>query len=201
MTTYIISGATLTLTGNGTVNGGNIAVANTVNPITGGMGLETVRIVNTSAGNIATVTYTPSDTTYAFTGVTGTASGNGANATFNVVVANTSGYTVSINNAGSGYANAETITVLGTSVGGAAPANNLTLTVTGVANVGNIAGTITSVTASGTRVWPQSTTGTIAILPRTDEFIQVTANAGIGAYFSANIADGNLLVTPVTIVG
>lgn len=196
MSVYIISGATLTLTGNGSVNGGNIALANTINPITGGMGIETVRVVNTSAGNVAVMTYTPSDTTYTFTGVTGTASASGANATFNVTVANTSGYTVSINNAGDGYANAETITILGTSLGGATTANDLTLTAT----VGN-AGAITSVAVAGTRAWPQSATGTISILPRGEEFIKVTGNASIGAYFSANIADGNLLITPVTVVG
>lgn len=196
MTAFTISGSTLTLTGNGSVNGGNISLADTINPITGGMGIETVRVVNTSAGNVAVMTYTPSDTTYTFTGVTGTASGSGANATFNVTVANTSGYTVSINNAGDGYANAETITILGTSLGGATTANDLTLTAT----VGN-AGAITSVAVAGTRAWPQSATGTISILPRGEEFIKVTGNAGIGAYFSANIADGNLLVTPVTIVG
>lgn len=196
MTVYTISGSTLTLLGNAAVNGGNIALANTINPITGGMGINTVRVVNTSTANLATFTYTPSDTTYTFTEVTGTASGGGANAKFDVTVANTAGYTVAIANAGSGYANAETITILGTSLGGATTANDLTLTLT----VGN-AGAITSVAAAGTRVWPQSAAGTITILPRTEDFIQVTTNASIGAYFSSNCADGNLLVTPVTIVG
>jgi hypothetical protein len=196
MTVFNISGATLTLTGNGAVNGGNIALANTINPVTGGMGIDTVRVVNTSAANIATFTYTPSDVTYTFSNLAGTPSGGGANARFNVTVANTSGYQVAIANAGSGYANAETITILGTSLGGATTANDLTLTLT----VGT-AGAITSVAAAGTRVWPQSNTATLSILPSTEEFIQVTANASIGAYFSANIADGNLLVTPVTIVG
>jgi len=199
MTVYNISGATLTLTGNGSVNGGNIALANTINPVTGGAGIDTVRIVNTSAGNIAVMTYTPSDTTYTFTGVTGTASGAGANASFNVTVANTTGYTVAINNAGAGYANAETITILGTSLGGGTTTNDLTLTLT-VGTVANVSGVITSVAAAGTRLWPQSATGTISILPRGEEFIQVTANSGIGCYFSANIADGNLLVTPVTVL-
>lgn len=200
MTVFNISGATLTLTGNGAVNGGNITLANTINPVTGGMGIDTVRVVNTSAGNIAAFTYTPSDTTYTFSNLAGTPSGAGANAKFNVTVANTSGYTVEIANAGAGYANAETISILGTSLGGATPANDLTLTLT-VGTVANVAGVITSVAAAGTRVWPQSNTASLSILPRTEEFIQITGNASIGAYFSANIADGNLLITPVTIVG
>jgi len=199
MTVYNISGATLTLTGNGAVNGGNITLANTINPVTGGAGIDTVRVVNTSAANIATFTYTPSDTTYTFSNVTGTPSAGGANAAFNITVANTAGYTVAIANAGAGYANAETITILGNAVGGTNTTNDLTLTLT-VATVANVAGVIQSVAVAGTRAWPQSTTGTIAILPRAEEFIQITTNTAIGAYFSANIGDGNLLVTPVTVV-
>lgn len=200
MTVYNISGATLTLTGNGSVNGGNITLAGTINPVTGGMGLNTVRVVNTSTANIATMTYTPSDTTYTFSNLAGTASGGGANARFNVTVANTAGYQVSIANAGAGYANAETITILGNALGGTNTTNDLTLTLT-VGNVNNVAGVITSVAASGTRLWPQSAVGTIAILPRTEDFIQVTDNVAVGAYFSSNCADGNLLITPVTVVG
>ena len=199
MTTYNISGATLTLTGNGSVNVGNIALANTIDPVTGGMGLNTVRIVNSSAANLAVVTYTPSNTTYAFSNLAGTASGAGANAKFNVTVANTAGYTVAIANAGNGYANAETITILGNALGGASTTNDLTLTLT-VGTVSNVAGVIQSVAVAGTRVWPQSTTGTITLLPRTESFIQVTTTPAIGSYFTANCGDGNVLITPVTVV-
>ena len=196
MTAYNISGATLTLTGNGSVNGGNIALANTINTVTGGMGINTVRVVNTSTANLATFTYTPSDTTYSFANIAGTPSAGGANAKFNVTVANTAGYNVAIANAGTGYSNAETITILGNALGGTNTTNDLTLTLT----VGT-AGAITSVAKSGTRLWPQSTTASLTILPRTEDFIQVTTNVAIGAYFSSNCADGNLLITPVTIVG
>lgn len=195
MSVYQISGPTLSLTGNGTVNGGNIAYANTVNPVTGSIGLSTVRVVNTSAANVAAFTYTPSYTTYAFANVSGTTSGNGANATFNVVVAN-SGYQVALNAGGTTYANTDTVTIVGSALGGANTTNDLTLTVTGVSNTG----AITSFTEAGTVKWPQSTVGSISILPRGEEFIQVTNVAGSGSYFSANVGDGNVLVTPVNVI-
>lgn len=193
MTTYIISGATLVLDVDG--GSGNIGQESTVNPITGGMGLNTVRVVNTSTGNLATMEFTPSDATYSFANVTGTASGAGANAKFNVTVAN-SGYQVAIANAGTGYSNTETITILGNVVGGSTTANDLTLTLT----VG-AAGKITSVTKAGTANWPQDYAGNITLLPRSESFIQVTSNAGVGAFFTSSGNDGNLLITPVTVVG
>jgi len=198
MTVYNISGATLTLTGNGAVNGGNIALANTINPVTGGAGIDTVRIVNTSAGNVAVMTYTPSDTTYTFANLTATPIiGAGANATFDIAVAN-SAVSATLVTGGTGYQIGDTVKILGTAVGGETPANDVVISVvTKNANTG----AMTSIAVdSGTPAWPQSATGTISILPRGEEFIQVTTNAAIGAYFSANIADGNLLVTPVTIV-
>lgn len=69
------------------------------------------------------------DTTY--TGVTGTTSGDGVDATFQVtILANTNTYVVTPANLGSGYAVGDTITILGTAVGGATTANDITLTVT-----------------------------------------------------------------------
>jgi hypothetical protein len=200
MSTYNISGGTLTIDG---ANGsGNIGGGSTINPVTGGASLNTVRIVNTSNANIATVGYTLSNTTYSFANVTGTASGGGANAKFNVTVANTAGYQVSIANAGTGYSNAETITILGNNLGGTTTTNDLTLTLT----VGN-AGAITSVAASGTRLWPQSTTANIPLLPLSENFIQVATNqvptstGYIGAYFTSTGGNGSVYITPVTLVG
>lgn len=184
MTTYTISGSTLVLDVDG--GDGNIAANAAVNPITGGMGLGTVRVINSSSGNLATMEFTPSDATYSFSNLAGTVSGgSGANARFNVTVAN-SGYQVSIANAGSGYANAQTITILGNAVGGTTTANDLVLTLT-VGNVGNTTGVIQSVTKSGTALWPQDYTGNITLLPRSESFIQVTSNAGVGAYFTLSL--------------
>lgn len=197
MTTYIISGSTLTLDNDG--GNGSVAANACVNPITGGMGINTVRVVNTSTANLAVMTYTPDDVTYEFAGVTGTPSGAGANATFNVTVAST-GYEVEIATGGNGYSNTETIVITGDDLGGTTTANDLTLTLT-VGNVGNVTGVVQSVTTAGTQLWPQTEVGNISILPRTETFIQVTTNASIGAYFTASGPDGNLLISPVTIVG
>jgi hypothetical protein len=192
MTTYNISGATLNLDSDGGT--GNIDAANTINPVTGGIGLNTVRVVNTSNANIATMYYIPSDATYAYNNLAGTPSGAGANAKFNVTVAN-SGYQVAIANVGSGYANSETITILGNALGGTTTANDLTLTLT-ITTGGKIA----SVVPAGTTNWPITIAGEIALLPNSENFIQVTTNTYVGAFFASSSNGGNLLITPVTIV-
>ena len=67
-----------------------------------------------------------------FTAVTGTASGNGTSATFDVT--NTNGtYAATVNAGGADYAVNETVVIAGTNLGGASTANDLTATVTSVA--------------------------------------------------------------------
>jgi len=85
------------------------------------------------------------DRILSYSAVTGTASASGQNATFDVT--NTNGtYSVTINAAGTGYAQNETITILGTSLGGATTANDATITVntvdgSGVIQTASISGT------------------------------------------------------------
>lgn len=196
MTVYQIAGTTLTLEGEGSTNSGNVSVAESINPITGGMGVNTVRITNSSAANVATVTWTPEDVTYSYANVSGTASASGANARFNVTVTN-SVYTATLVNAGTGYIGTEQITILGNNLGGTTTANDLTISVATVSNVGGVA----TFTTSGTTSWPQSTVGEVTVLPHGEDFIQVTNNATIGVYFTGNCADGNIFITPVAIVG
>jgi hypothetical protein len=70
--------------------------------------------------------------TLSFTEVAVTStSGTGRNATFNVTCSNNS-YTVEISNIGHGYTVADTITILGSKLGGIDGVNNLTITVTQV---------------------------------------------------------------------
>ena len=86
-------------------------------------------IVNGATTSTANVTL---DRVRPFTAVTGTASGSGTSATFDVT--NTSGtYTATVNAGGSDYAVNETVTILGTSLGGTTIANDATVTVTSVA--------------------------------------------------------------------
>ena len=61
-------------------------------------------------------------------------------------------YTVEVNQGGALYAVGDTLTILGTSLGGTTPANDLTLT---VAAATDPSGAITSVTVSGTAVTPK----------------------------------------------
>ncbi len=94
--------------------------------------------------NIATITATAHGFTTAYpasyTALAGTnISGTGASATFNISVA-LSGYTVTINAPGTGYANTNVIRILGTSLGGVSPANDINITVTSVNGLGGITG-------------------------------------------------------------
>ena len=69
------------------------------------------------------------DTTDAYTGITGNYEGSGTGASFDVV-RNGSKYIPSINNAGEGYTRLETITLLGSNLGGADTTNDIVITIT-----------------------------------------------------------------------
>jgi len=194
MSVFQIAGTTIEIDGD---NGsGTLEVTDTINLITGGMGAHTVRILNDGSNN-ATITFTPTDETYNFADVAWTTdSANGANALFNVTVTN-SGYQVAIIDGGADFVVSDTITVLGTELGGTTTANDLVMTVSSVT-----AGAIKTVSLAGTQLWPQSATGEFTMLPNSIEFVQVTNTPSIGCYFTANTGDsGNVFVTPVTIVG
>ena len=64
--------------------------------------------------------------------VTGTTSGSGINAAFNVTRKGTKYNSVVLRTAGTGYARLDTITLAGTALGGAATTNNITITITAV---------------------------------------------------------------------
>jgi hypothetical protein len=74
---------------------------------------------------------------YGSTGATYTAlsasGGSGSSAKFDVVRAGLD-YTVTLNTAGTGYTVGNTLTIAGTSLGGATPANDITIIVTGITN-------------------------------------------------------------------
>jgi hypothetical protein len=79
-----------------------------------------------------------------FTALSGTnVTGTGTGATFNIVAKNTV-YLVTVNAGGTGYAATNTIKILGTSVGGASPSNDLVITVNtvsgGVIQSGGVSG-------------------------------------------------------------
>ena len=74
------------------------------------------------------------ETAVVYTSLTGTYAGTGSNATF-TVIRNGWKYTPSIQAAGTGYTRLQTITILGTSLGGTTPANDLIITITAVNSV------------------------------------------------------------------
>ena len=128
-------------------------------------------IVNGATTSTANVTL---DRVRPFTAVTGTASGSGTSATFDVT--NTSGtYAATVNAAGSDYAVNETVTIVGTNLGGATTANDATVTVTSVASSVLYSSAAYTYTGGGT--------GLVINVTRSGGSYSVAiANAGTGGY-------------------
>ena len=105
---------------------GNLAIDVTVASV------DSATQVTLSAAFLSTasinLTFT-SDEAGSFTGVASTTTGNGSGATFDVT-RNADGTvaTVTVNAGGAGYADADTLTIAGDLVGGATPANDITVT-------------------------------------------------------------------------
>ena len=85
-----------------------------------------------TSGNWTAVKY--GETAAVYTTVTGTYAGSGVGATF-TVIRNGWKYTPSVQAAGTGYVRLQTITILGTSLGGTTTANDLVITITAVNSV------------------------------------------------------------------
>jgi len=123
-----------------------------------------------------TIGVVPINATY--TAVTGTTSGAGTGAKFDVTKTN-GVYTTAVEsaNSGTGYALGDTVTIAGTALGGAAPANNDVVIVTGIGTGGKITGFATSGTgAIGNGI--------------VDTIIDVTGTTGIDTYtFNDKSAD------------
>ena len=78
-----------------------------------------------------------------YSGVASTTTGSGSGATFNVTVDATGAITkIEAAAGGSGYAASDTVTIAGTLLGGASPANDITVTVGSVAGIFNIDNTV-----------------------------------------------------------
>jgi len=89
-----------------------------------------------TSGTWSTVEY--GDTSASYSSLTGTYSGSGVNARFTVVRNGSKYASITIDTAGTGYVRLETITILGTSLGGTTPANDLVITITSVSTLGAI---------------------------------------------------------------
>ena len=131
-------------------------------------------VITVSAVGGEAVTYTnPTQSGY---------SGSGSSATFNVTKTGTT-YTVAITAAGSGFAQNETITIVGTQLNGATTANDATITVTTVDGSGGITGA----TIAGTGLAEGSIAG-------------FSLTSGSGVVFSGTITKG-MVITGTGITG
>jgi hypothetical protein len=202
MTVYTVSGPTLTLLGDGTDQTGNLLVSDCHNPITGATGPVTIKVMNSSNADVAFLQWGDGTVpTYYFNGVSGTASGSGANATFDFTVTAT-GYSATIDVAGEGYIPTETITILGTDLGGATPANDATVTVA-TANVLNAVDTLdNSSLVPGTGYSNGTGVATTASASGTGLTVDITQTAGIIDTVVVNAAGQDYVVGEViTITG
>ena len=129
----------------------------------------------------AILTYSQSGTTYN-NGAALSAAGDvviGTGATFDVSLLSGS-YTVTVNNGGSGYGVNQQLKILGTSVGGLTPTNDITITITGTNSFSS--GTITSKSHTGTAA--------TAAGPFTNTNGQNINNTGSGAKFNVSRDSG-----------
>jgi hypothetical protein len=124
-------------------------------------------------------------TTQTFTGLSGTTSGSGSSAVFSI--SRTPTYSVTATTPGSGYAAADTVTILGTSLGGAAPANNATITIDSATPINSVASLDAGSLVGGTGY--STTTG-----------VATTVSPSGGTGLTVNIVDnGSGAVASVTI--
>jgi hypothetical protein len=144
-----------------------------------------------TARTLATAqTYTDavySPTFAVYSPISGTTSGSGISATFTVVRKGTKYSAVNIVAAGTGYARLDTVTIAGTSLGGASTANDITITITAVSTAGAIqafeftgygSGGAYAAISSGSRNVNISTNGTswtdyATALPSTSNWVSV----------------------------
>jgi hypothetical protein len=166
--TRSVSGYVVTLStpGTGYNVSDNIVIAGTV-------------LGGASPTNDLTITVTAVQATYP--GLTqDSTSGSGTDAIFGVIRQGTT-YSVALGAAGTGYAPGDTVTILGTQVGGASPANNVTITINTVDTGGEILTYTVSGTATGSGgVYTFTSSGTAVTGPTT----------GTGATFDISRIDG-----------
>ena len=144
-----------------------------------------------------------------YTGVTGTAPSGGTGATFTVTRNNDGVYGVTLTAGGSGYTTGNTFTIPGTAVGGATPANDITLTITCTTSPGPIT-SISGVTGTAISNWawnayyvtdiPSYFSGELRIGSTTDigdYKLQVTGNAYVSGTLDVrtaiDLADSDIL--------
>jgi hypothetical protein len=160
-------------------------------------------IADLESGGVLGISYSgvsPSDGS--FSGLTGTTDGFGTGATFDVSI--TSGVTsTTCTLPGQGYQEGNTITILGTDIGGTSPTNDLTITVTGLTP--NSTGSVFVSTGEIPTNWSNGSTlvssGNLAVtvlennLGYDIEWVNDDEFFGPGVYFGYNSTTGPLYNT------
>jgi hypothetical protein len=136
--------ASTTLSANASIGATTISVTSTTGIGPGlvfdrGDGVA-VRVTDVT-GNVVTLsgalTSAIIGTTQTYTGLSGTTSGGGSSAVFSV--SRTPTYSVTVTTPGSGYAAADTVTIVGTSLGGSTPTNDATITIDSATPINSVA--------------------------------------------------------------
>jgi hypothetical protein len=139
-----------------------------------------VRVTDVT-GNVVTlsggITTNIRGTTQTFAGLSGSTSGNGVGAVFSV--SRTPTYAVTTSTPGSGYVANDTILIAGTALGGAAPANNATITVTSATPVDSVATLNAASLAGGTGYSNSSAVITTSSGSGTGLTVDITQTSGI----------------------
>lgn len=157
------------------------------------------------------------DSLSSYSGVSGTSPGSGSGATFNISRDISGLAIVTLNNIGQGYAINDTITILGSNIGGVDITNDLTITVTGVTAGGGLGYAINDViTVAGTVFGDGVSTpadvtfqvsnliGILGAGYTDNEYLNVplsTNGSGVGATANITITGGEVSAIAVTSEG
>ena len=169
----------------------NASIGDTTVDVTDTTGIGPGLVFNRGSGTAVTVTDVTGSTvtlsgaltsaiigtTKTYTALTQSAtSGSGSGAQFSI--SRSPGYSVTVTTPGSGYVATDTVTILGSSLDGAAPANNATVTVVSASPL-NVVATLGAVTIGGTGYLTAAGEPTTSGGTGSGLTVNVTASAGI----------------------
>lgn len=138
-------------------------------------------------------------TTKTYTALTQSAtSGAGSGAQF--TISRSPAYGVSVTNPGSGYVTNDTVTILGTSLNGTAPANNATVTVTAASALA-VAATLGAITSAGSGFSTSAGVSTTSAGSGTGLTVNVTASAGAVSAVSIGAGGSGYVANEVISIG
>lgn len=139
-------------------------------------------------------------TTQTYTGLSGSTSGGGSSAVFSI--SRTPTYSVTVTTPGSGYAAADTITILGTSLGGTTPTNDATVTVDTATPINSVATLNTGSLVSGSGYANASAVATTASGSGTGLTVDITTTTGaVSTVVVNNAGQGYAINEIITITG